>query len=196
MSSDLVCKSTPTRQSFTGLDNMARYDIDKINAEKSAKALQNMTRKLDFRPGVAVFVPDIGGRFPMGRRKTGKHDDGLWCLPGGGMEWGEDLCTCTVRETREETGIEVVYMGQICTHTWWNEPVDKYHLTIYTLASAAIGDVAQLAEPDKFYEWKMFSYDDMPVDELAFPCTRPAAARFVQVLANKSLLIPPEWGKE
>ena len=152
-------------------------------------------RKLKFRPGVAVFVPDAQRRSPMGRRKTGRHDDGLWCRPGGGLEWGEDFRIATQRETIEECGLNVEYLGQICSHSYYNEVADSYHLTIYTMASW-LSEHLHNAEPEKFYEWQWFTVDTMPLDELAFPCTWPAAQRFAQILDRPELLIKPQWGSE
>lgn len=36
---------------------------------------------------------------------TGKAND-YWCLPGGGLDDGEDLVSCLKREFMEETGVE------------------------------------------------------------------------------------------
>ena len=38
---------------------------------------------------------------------TRRDDNGLWCLPSGGMEPGEDVEETCKRETLEETGLEV-----------------------------------------------------------------------------------------
>lgn len=38
---------------------------------------------------------------------TRRADNGLWCLPGGHMDYGETIRQCTVREAYEETGLLV-----------------------------------------------------------------------------------------
>ncbi len=40
---------------------------------------------------------------------------GMWALPGGFLEIDEDLEDCAVRELREETGVEGVYLEQLYT---------------------------------------------------------------------------------
>ena len=37
---------------------------------------------------------------------TRRTDNGLWCLPGGGADPGEDVAETCLREIREETGLE------------------------------------------------------------------------------------------
>ena len=38
---------------------------------------------------------------------TKRADNGLWCLPSGGMEPGENVEETVIRETREETGLTI-----------------------------------------------------------------------------------------
>jgi 8-oxo-dGTP diphosphatase len=40
---------------------------------------------------------------------------GMWALPGGFLEIGEDLENCAMRELQEETGIEGIYLEQLYT---------------------------------------------------------------------------------
>ncbi len=41
----------------------------------------------------------------------------MWGLPGGKMELGESLTECGVRETKEETGLDVEIVGIVGTYT-------------------------------------------------------------------------------
>ncbi len=51
----------------------------------------------------SAVVTGADGRLVLQRRR----DNDLWALPGGGMELGESVWDTTVREVREETGLEV-----------------------------------------------------------------------------------------
>lgn len=52
---------------------------------------------------VTVHVIDDRGRVLLIQRT----DNGLWALPGGAQEFGEYIAETAVRETREETGVEI-----------------------------------------------------------------------------------------
>jgi 8-oxo-dGTP pyrophosphatase MutT (NUDIX family) len=52
----------------------------------------------------SVYVENDEGRVLLILRT----DNGLWAMPGGGMDIGETVLECAFRETREETGVEVV----------------------------------------------------------------------------------------
>jgi ADP-ribose pyrophosphatase YjhB (NUDIX family) len=52
---------------------------------------------------VSVVVTDEYGNILLQRRS----DNDLWGLPGGGMELGESIGQAVVRETKEETGLDV-----------------------------------------------------------------------------------------
>ncbi|MFE2105141.1 NUDIX domain-containing protein [Kitasatospora sp. NPDC059463] len=64
-------------------------------------------------PAASVVVVDDAGRVLLQRRT----DNGMWALPGGRMDIGESLAGCGVRETREETGIDIEITGIVGTYT-------------------------------------------------------------------------------
>ncbi|MDT0450856.1 NUDIX hydrolase [Streptomyces hesseae] len=64
-------------------------------------------------PAASAVVVDDAGRVLLQRRR----DNGMWALPGGGMRIGESLPDCAVRETKEETGIDVEVIGIVGTYS-------------------------------------------------------------------------------
>jgi ADP-ribose pyrophosphatase YjhB (NUDIX family) len=58
-------------------------------------------------PAASAVVIDDDNRIVLQRRR----DNEMWALPGGKMELGESVAECAVRETREETGLDVEVTG-------------------------------------------------------------------------------------
>ncbi|SCE83249.1 ADP-ribose pyrophosphatase YjhB, NUDIX family [Micromonospora viridifaciens] len=69
---------------------------------------------------VTVFVQDEQGRVLLIQRT----DNGLWALPGGAQDFGEYIAETAVRETREETGVEVEVTGVVGIYTNPNHVVE------------------------------------------------------------------------
>jgi 8-oxo-dGTP diphosphatase len=82
-------------------------------------------------PAVAVgAVCTRLGTLLLVRRGKGAAQ-GCWSVPGGHVEWGETLHEAVVRETYEETGLEVVvdrFLG------WVERIDDPYHHVILDFA--------------------------------------------------------------
>ena len=70
--------------------------------------------------GVTAFVPDDAGRVLLIRRT----DNGLWALPGGAQEIGEYVAQAAVRETREETGVDIEVTGLVGIYSNPNHVVE------------------------------------------------------------------------
>jgi ADP-ribose pyrophosphatase YjhB (NUDIX family) len=69
---------------------------------------------------VTAFVLDEHGRVLLIRRT----DNGLWALPGGAQDFGEYIAEAVVRETREETGIDIKVEGLVGIYTNPNHVVE------------------------------------------------------------------------
>ena len=58
----------------------------------------------------ATIIPVLpDGRIVLIQRK----DTGQWGLPGGIIDWGEDVTTTAKRELKEETGLELLNIRRL-----------------------------------------------------------------------------------
>ena len=73
-------------------------------------------------PSTVAFVTDDEGRVLLIQRS----DNGDWALPGGGHDLGERIADTAIRETKEETGLDVEITGIIGLYT------DPGHLIEYS----------------------------------------------------------------
>jgi ADP-ribose pyrophosphatase YjhB (NUDIX family) len=93
-----------------------------------------MSRRIDFFddpdapkansivPSANAIVVDDAGRLLLIHRT----DNDNWALPGGAMDFGETLSGTAVRETLEETGVQVEITGLVGIYT------DPRHVILYT----------------------------------------------------------------
>jgi ADP-ribose pyrophosphatase YjhB (NUDIX family) len=70
----------------------------------------------------SAVIVDERGRILLQRRA----DSGNWALPGGAMEMGESLTDSVIRETKEETGLDIEVTGLVGTYT------DARHIIVYS----------------------------------------------------------------
>jgi 8-oxo-dGTP diphosphatase len=111
------------------------------------------------RPEVAVgAVVQRDGELLLVRRGHGPAA-GDWSLPGGRVDFGETLRDATVRETREETGIDVVvnhFLG-------WVERVgsdpDPYHFVILDFACVPLDPQQPAVAGDDATEARWVPFD-------------------------------------
>jgi 8-oxo-dGTP diphosphatase len=56
---------------------------------------------------------------------------GTWQLPGGHLEFGEDVVACAERETKEETGIDVIGTSIVAVTNDVFEKEGKHYITLF-----------------------------------------------------------------
>jgi ADP-ribose pyrophosphatase YjhB (NUDIX family) len=69
---------------------------------------------------VTAFALDEQGRVLLIHRT----DNDLWALPGGAQEFGEYIAQTAVRETQEETGVDIEVTGVVGIYTNPNHVVE------------------------------------------------------------------------
>lgn len=109
--------------------------------------------------GMGIFVfKDM--KFLLGKRKNA-HGAGEWALPGGHLEFNEELEDCARREVLEETGVEIknIRFSTITNDIFKKE--GKHYITIFMLSDWKSGE-AKVMEPDKCEEWRWVSRNNLP----------------------------------
>ena len=103
-----------------------------------------MTDTTTTKPGISAAIIVRNGRVLMVRRRV-KEGELMWQFPAGAIEAGESPAEAAVRETLEETGLEVKSLRQIgylASHPKTGREM------FYTAAEAVAGD-AHVADADE-----------------------------------------------
>lgn len=108
--------------------------------------------------GVGVMILK-DGKVLMAKRK-GALGAGEYGFPGGHLEYMESFEDCAIRETQEETGIEIknirfLFVANVKKYN------PKHYVYINMIADWASGD-PQVMEPDKAEGWDWYSMDNLP----------------------------------
>ncbi len=122
---------------------------------------------------VSVLVVD-DGKFLLQKRGKSSYEGGKWGLPCGRVELNEDFLTAAIRETKEETGIDIEIDSIISVVT--NYFVDLQSLVVVLLARAVGGDL--LDEPNwetEVVKWFTFG-SSLP--EMAFEADKHIIERY------------------
>ena len=121
-------------------------------------------------PGVAVNVAVIHeGKILL----TKREDFEVWCLPSGGVEEGESLAEAAIRETKEETGVDVELTRLVGVYSRLGGMPDV-HAVLYE--ARPIGGELRL-QPGETIELKYFAINELP-NEIAFAHIKRIADAF------------------
>ncbi|VUC22475.1 unnamed protein product, partial [Clonostachys rosea] len=120
------------------------------------------------RVGTAAIVfnaknPD---QFLIGKRTSKSHGTDTWQLPGGHLDFGEEIETGAAREVEEETALNVKALGVVAVTNDVFENEDpsqvKHYITLFVACEMKEADAVPLiTEPDKCAEWRWETWDGL-----------------------------------
>ena len=111
--------------------------------------------------GAAVLLVD-GDRVLLVERGSGATRPGMWCVPCGYVDYGEDVREAAAREVLEETGLVVEVGDPVFVRSNFHDP-EKLTVGIW-FAGTVVG--GELAPGDDAVDARWFPLDELPV--LAF----------------------------
>ena len=106
-----------------------------------------------------VFCNDSDGLSVLLIERMNEPFKGCWAFPGGFMEMEEDAEDCAKRELKEETGLEIRTMRQLCAFTDVNR--DPRGRTV-SIAYYAVIEKSEVKGADDAIQARWFPIDSIP----------------------------------
>lgn len=126
------------------------------------KIVKEVARHLLRRPviGIVAAARTEDGRWLLVRRS----DTGKWALPGGTLEWGETFRSAITREVFEETGAEVVRLGELLGIYSAPERDPRFHAVTLVVAATVSEPGTLGVNPVEITEVKLFPEGELPAN--------------------------------
>lgn len=106
----------------------------------------------NFRISVKSFIVNDRDELLLVKRENGDtHCPGIWEIPGGRIELGEDPFEGLKRETKEETGLDVEVLNPLEIQHFTREDGQKITMIIFLCRPAS--DSVNLSEEHTDHEW-------------------------------------------
>jgi ADP-ribose pyrophosphatase YjhB (NUDIX family) len=109
---------------------------------------------------IIPILPD--GQIVLVRRR----DNGKWALPGGMVNWGQDLATTVKRELAEETGLELSQIGRLVGIYSAPDRDPRVH-SICVVIEADVQGTMQVKDTLEISEVQAFERSAIPMADLS-----------------------------
>ena len=114
---------------------------------------------------IIPILPD--GRIVLIRRR----DNGRWALPGGMVDWGEDIPTSITRELMEETGLELVNIRRLVGVYSAPDRDPRIH-SICVVVEADVRGEMNIQDSLEVAEVEGFEFNSLPAGEMSHDHSR------------------------
>ncbi|CDW83762.1 probable 8-oxo-dgtp diphosphatase nudt15 [Stylonychia lemnae] len=136
-----------------------------VNLENQQASLASMFDK-SMRPkvGLGVMILNENDEVLVSQRKTpGQAGDGLWCFPGGHLEFGESFQECAHREVEEEAAATLNFesIKYLTTVNAFDRPTGYHYIVIY-MFTKVLKDQHEFKnmEPNKQTDWQWIKWNE------------------------------------
>lgn len=109
---------------------------------------------------IIPILPD--GRIVLVQRR----DNGKWALPGGMVNWGQDIATTVQRELAEETGLELLEIRRLVGIYSAPDRDPRIH-SICVLVEASVQGTMQVQDALEIQSVRAFHTSEIPRGDLS-----------------------------
>ena len=113
------------------------------------------------RVGLGVLIFNKQDEILLGKRKN-SHGSASWGPPGGHLEFGESFEECAIRETKEETALNIISPTFLAITNDFFEYDQKHYVSIFMKADMPENQEIQNLEPHKIEKWCWFNLSFLP----------------------------------
>jgi 8-oxo-dGTP diphosphatase len=117
--------------------------------------------------GTSIIPILPNGEIVLIRRK----DDGCWSLPGGMVDWGEDIKSAVCRELLEETGLEVMNIRRL-VGVYSSPDRDPRIHSICIVVEADVDGKMDIHDPLEVLEIQSFPTNSLPKPNMSHDHSR------------------------
>jgi 8-oxo-dGTP diphosphatase len=110
--------------------------------------------------GTGVFILNDKNQV-LFQKRAGSHGADTWGVPGGHLEWQESFLENAIRETKEETDLNVESVEVLGVTNDIFKEEQKHYVTIYMKVTKWNGE-PKIMELDRCLEIKWFDLDKLP----------------------------------
>jgi len=122
--------------------------------------MENKVETRITKVGTGIFVMNDKNQV-LFQKRTGSHGSNTWCIPGGHLEWQESFLENAIRETKEETDLDVEDVEIVGVTNDIFKEENKHYITIFMKATKWSGE-PRITEPDRSLEMGWFDLDKLP----------------------------------
>ena len=105
----------------------------------------------------SAVIVEHEGKVLLGRRNK-TNCEGMWVIPGGGVDWGEKIKDAAIREIKEETGMDVEIVKQLGHQEVINTPGNYHAIVFFHLAKS---NDPTIKASDDLSEAKFFTLNEI-----------------------------------
>ncbi len=140
--------------------------------------MQSISREI-----VGAFIFSRDGMILLGKNKPGGVYEGLWTIPGGGVEEGENTLTALKREIAEEVGLDIDDADIVALPSKHGEStktdidsgsttIIKMHFHDYRVTLNTLASESELISGDDFSAARWFYVHELHNLEIAGPAKK------------------------